>query len=207
MIAASLSAGGHPDSNLPGRHHEDDLVVGTEDGESYRSLTARATGYRMDLESESFIVASAVSASAGHHGHSSPRGDGSDNLIADPISAHEGKTYTHEGKNNFRTHNVVEAWDDRNQAALGDTHHTLRGAGLQRSDVVNAGMGVRRLTPLECERLQGWPDEHTRWGADGKEIKDSHRYQMIGNGVVATVAEWLGHRIVAVDRWITDESR
>ena len=59
--------------------------------------------------------------------------------------------------------------------------------------------GVRRLTPLECERLMGWPDDWTRWTAGGKEIADSHRYRMAGNGVVASVAEWLGHRIVAVD--------
>jgi len=59
--------------------------------------------------------------------------------------------------------------------------------------------GVRRLTPLECERLMGWPDDHTRYTAGGKEIADSHRYRMAGNGVVASVAEWIGHRIVAVD--------
>ena len=59
--------------------------------------------------------------------------------------------------------------------------------------------GVRRLTPLECERLMGWPDDWTRWTAGGKEIADLHRYRMAGNGVVASVAEWIGHRIVAVD--------
>ena len=59
--------------------------------------------------------------------------------------------------------------------------------------------GVRRLTPLECERLMGWPDDHTRYAADGREISDSHRYRMCGNGVVASVAEWIGHRLVSVD--------
>ena len=59
--------------------------------------------------------------------------------------------------------------------------------------------GVRRLTPRECERLQGWPDDHTRWTAGGRQIADSHRYRMVGNGVVAPVAEWIGHRLVAVD--------
>ena len=58
---------------------------------------------------------------------------------------------------------------------------------------------VRRLTPLECERLQGWPDDWTRWRADGSEISDSARYRMIGNGVASPVAEWVGHRLVAVD--------
>ena len=55
--------------------------------------------------------------------------------------------------------------------------------------------GVRRLTPRECERLQGWPDDHTRWDSNGKEIADGPRYKMIGNGVAAPVAQWIAERI------------
>jgi DNA (cytosine-5)-methyltransferase 1 len=61
-----------------------------------------------------------------------------------------------------------------------------------------AGLGVRRLTPLECERLMGWPDGWTEFTDDGRRIPDSQRYKLIGNGVVATVAEWIGRRLVAV---------
>ena len=60
--------------------------------------------------------------------------------------------------------------------------------------------GVRRLTPRECERLMGWPDDHTRYAADGTEISDGNRYKQCGNGVVSPVAEWIGHRLVAVDK-------
>lgn len=56
---------------------------------------------------------------------------------------------------------------------------------------------VRRLTPRECERLQGWSDDHTRWTDTGREVADSPRYRMIGNGVSAPVAHWLGENIVA----------
>jgi DNA (cytosine-5)-methyltransferase 1 len=59
------------------------------------------------------------------------------------------------------------------------------------------GAGVRRLTPLECERLMGWPDDWTRWDSENNEIADTHRYRMCGNGVVAPVAEWIGRRIMA----------
>ena len=59
-----------------------------------------------------------------------------------------------------------------------------------------APMAVRRLTPLECERLMGWPDDWTRWRADGKEQKDSHRYKQCGNGVASPVTEWIGGIIV-----------
>jgi DNA (cytosine-5)-methyltransferase 1 len=54
---------------------------------------------------------------------------------------------------------------------------------------------VRRLTPIECERLMGWPDNWTHTRHDGKQQADSHRYQQIGNGVVANVAQWIGNRL------------
>jgi len=56
-------------------------------------------------------------------------------------------------------------------------------------------VGVRRLTPTECERLMGWPDGWTRWADDGTEIADSQRYKMCGNGVVSNVTEWIGKRL------------
>lgn len=52
-------------------------------------------------------------------------------------------------------------------------------------------LAVRRLTPLECERLMGWPGLHTEPAGS-----DSHRYRLCGNGVVAPVAEWIAKRIV-----------
>lgn len=51
---------------------------------------------------------------------------------------------------------------------------------------------IRRLTPVECERLMSWDDNHTKYGDfDGvvKEISDSQRYKMCGNGVVSKVVE------------------
>lgn len=49
-----------------------------------------------------------------------------------------------------------------------------------------------------------WPDGWTAWGVDERgqrvELADGPRYRMCGNGVVSTVAEWIGRRIVAADR-------
>ncbi len=56
-------------------------------------------------------------------------------------------------------------------------------------------LDVRRLTPLECERLMGWPDDHTRWRADGKEQADTNRYKQCGNGVATPVAKWIAEHI------------
>jgi DNA (cytosine-5)-methyltransferase 1 len=54
---------------------------------------------------------------------------------------------------------------------------------------------VRRLTPVECERLMGWPDDHTLYRADGKENKDGARYKMCGNGVASPVAQWIATHV------------
>jgi site-specific DNA-cytosine methylase len=56
---------------------------------------------------------------------------------------------------------------------------------------------VRRLTPLECERLMGWPDNHTSQGTNGV-ISDSQRFKMCGNGVASPVAAWIARHILAV---------
>lgn len=52
---------------------------------------------------------------------------------------------------------------------------------------------VRRLTPIECERLQGFPDDWT----DGQ--ADSARYKQMGNAVAVPVVEWIMRRLVAAD--------
>jgi len=208
IAAATLSGGSHPGSNMPGRHHEDDDNLIAFDWQASagndkswrgkgrqhvvrsgdyagavsamrtdavfgngvaRSQTSRNA--HIDADSENFLVASPVRASDGHHGHSSGRGDGADNLIAQTLNRSYAKT-------------TASAGSHGSTAPVNDVH---------------GSQGVRRLTPLECERLQGWTDDHTRWTADGKEIPDSHRYRMIGNGVVSPVAEWIGHRLMFVD--------
>jgi len=61
---------------------------------------------------------------------------------------------------------------------------------------------VRKLTPVEVERLQGFPDDFTRWGMRGGklvEMSDSARYKMLGNAVTVNVVRWIASRIVAYD--------
>jgi DNA (cytosine-5)-methyltransferase 1 len=74
---------------------------------------------------------------------------------------------------------------------------TLRANG-DGARVYEPELGVRRLTPRECERLMGWPDDHTRYSADGTEIADSSRYRMVGNGVAAPVAKYVAECIEAI---------
>ena len=73
--------------------------------------------------------------------------------------------------------------------------YTLNATGVH--GVCNEG-AVRRLTPVECERLQGFPDDWTKISYRGKsedECPDSPRYKAIGNSWAVPVVRWLGERI------------
>ncbi|WP_259677803.1 phage N-6-adenine-methyltransferase [Morganella morganii] len=68
------------------------------------------------------------------------------------------------------------------------------------TDLIVTEDGVRRLTPVECERLQGFPDNHTRisWrGKDAADCPDGPRYRAIGNSMAVPVMRWIGERILA----------
>ncbi len=82
---------------------------------------------------------------------------------------------------------------------------TLRsgGAGGLPQAAVAYDMIVRRLTPCECERLQGFPDNWTRipWrGKKTKDCPDGLRYRAIGNSMAVPVMRWIGERIEMVDK-------
>jgi DNA (cytosine-5)-methyltransferase 1 len=61
------------------------------------------------------------------------------------------------------------------------------------------GSAVRRLTPRECERLQGFPDDYTLIPYRGKPAADGPRYKALGNSMAVPVMAWIGERIAAVE--------
>jgi DNA (cytosine-5)-methyltransferase 1 len=63
---------------------------------------------------------------------------------------------------------------------------------------IEQAMKVRRLTPVECERLQGFPDNHTNipWRKKA-EAPDGPRYKALGNSMAVPVMRWIGERINA----------
>jgi DNA (cytosine-5)-methyltransferase 1 len=70
--------------------------------------------------------------------------------------------------------------------------HALRGEEM----TINAGWAVRRLTPRECERLQGFPDDFTDVPWRGKQgAPDGPRYKALGNSMAVNVMRWIGQRI------------
>jgi DNA (cytosine-5)-methyltransferase 1 len=70
-----------------------------------------------------------------------------------------------------------------------DVSNTLTRAGVGTSAVQN--MRVRRLTPMECERLQGFPDNYTKTPTSS----DTTRYKALGNSMAVPVMRWIGERI------------
>jgi len=65
--------------------------------------------------------------------------------------------------------------------------------------VYQASMAVRRLTPVECERLQGFPDNYTDIKPKGKDTPDGPRYKALGNSMAVPVMAWIGKRIQMVE--------
>lgn len=101
----------------------------------------------------------------------------------------QGKGYGVEGDPMFSltsTDQHAVAYDEFNDS-ISEIHHTLRAGTKQSTGVITTA--VRRLTPRECERLQGFPDD---WTADQS---DTHRYKQMGNAVTVNVAQWVFSRL------------
>ena len=67
---------------------------------------------------------------------------------------------------------------------------------------ISMQLGVRRLTPIECERLQGFPDNHTAipWrNKSAGDCPDGPRYKALGNSMAVPVMRWIGERIQKVE--------
>jgi DNA (cytosine-5)-methyltransferase 1 len=99
---------------------------------------------------------------------------------------------------------VAVGVDEYNASESGDVAATMAGAGAgNRRPAVRQAMSVRRLTPRECERLQGFPDDYTAipWRGKAREAcPDGPRYKALGNSWAVPCARWLGRRIDAALR-------
>ncbi len=168
------------------------------------ALSAKGGTGRQDFETETFIVNSATSCATAEHARPSPVARSLDTTGS--FASGQGGTLA-----------VFNPQAAGNQTTLGFRDDLTGALGASQVSAV-VGSGVRRLTPRECERLMGWPDDHTRYclrPRKGKkphrnsvgtverggqlfdvcEVADGPRYRMCGNGVVGTVAAWLAARL------------
>ncbi|EEI0752045.1 Dam family site-specific DNA-(adenine-N6)-methyltransferase [Salmonella enterica] len=147
-----------------------------------------AHGVRMDFDTETFAVHGTQDPDTNHElAHTLGRNHGQENvIITEPYTiairgGEEGST--------------VEVHNDGTANALLTPNGGRAGIGV---GAVGWGMQVRRLTPVECERLQGFPDNHTliSWrGKDAADCPDGQRYKAIGNSMAVPVMRWIGERI------------
>jgi len=155
------------------------------DGSIELAATLTAKDSRLDIESETFFVVPPIDASYGRlHGCS------------------------HQDANHGHSHLIVAAFAENSRAELryeagnGSITGALSGSGGkvgQGMSVAQIGTAVRRLTPRECERLQGMPNDYTLipWrGKPAEECPDGPRYKAIGNSKAVTVVRWIGRRIL-----------
>lgn len=75
---------------------------------------------------------------------------------------------------------------------------TLSPDRTRAAPIIKLRSGVRRLTPVECERLQGFPDGWTDVPFKGKKASDSARYRALGNSMAVNCMRWIGTRIASM---------
>jgi DNA (cytosine-5)-methyltransferase 1 len=199
-VAATLTSGAHADGvSLPGRHDEDQFnLVATpvamrgRDGENGMELG--------DPGGPAF----ALRADDG----GSSRGMIAHALTSEGSDASEDGT----GRGTGRGTPLVPYAPPPSSLAVArdfsageNVAQTVRSAHGQ-PGCVTSGLAVRRLTPVECERLQGLPDNWTKWKLVRGELieqSDSARYREIGNSVAVPVVTWIARRMVTVDNAIS----
>jgi DNA (cytosine-5)-methyltransferase 1 len=144
----------------------------------------------MDFDTETFAVHGTQDPDTNRElAHTLGRNNGQENaIVTEPF------TLAIRGRSEGST---VEVRNDGTANALLTPNGGRAGMGV---GAIGWGMQVRRLTPIECERLQGFPDNHTLigWrGKDADECPDGPRYKAIGNSMAVPVMRWIGERIAA----------
>lgn len=180
-VAASLiaSTGGCSGKDGPAGR-----VIGTNSGEIGYCLTASAQN-SLDAETETLLAVSGAicrdSFSGGAGGR--PEGAAANHFIPVAIQERVVRNSSQNGK----------GWQEGCAYTMEARHHV---------QAVVTQWDVRRLTPVECERLMGFPDNFTAipWrGKPADQCPDGPRYKALGNSWAVNCAEWIGERIAMVN--------
>jgi len=169
FIVASLGNGSCAEILFEREGLSGDIEQGKEKEQEVAKSVTTGVGHRNNGTEDTFVIPT-LSTSLGHHGWSI-------------------------GDQDFNTLQLVSfsAKDDGRGVSEGSTP-TIQAQNTGIAIADNKILGVRRLTPMECERLQGFPDGWT----EGQ--SDSVRYHQLGNAVAVPVAEWIVRRIAGLDK-------
>lgn len=179
-------------------------AAGRNRGNVAAALNAHGGARRMDFESENFVVGT-LQSHAKAHGHAMTTQQAAENghlIVASTLNSagNRGGFRTEPGE-----HVVAVSFtqNQRGELRTSDISSQLTTGGGKPGEGYAAALtqsGVRRLTPTECERLQGFDDGHTAWGIDEQgqrvEMADSVRYRMCGNAVCKNVSAWIDQQIL-----------
>ena len=173
------------------------------------TLAARARsggGFGTDFECDGGLVAETLTGNGdAHSGFKDEIG-----LVAMALNAH-GNSGRMDGESETFVADFAPALSQSNPYGDHESRegllvaHSLRADGYGASEdgtgrgtpLTLVGTAVRRLTPRECERLQGFPDNYTLIPWRGKPMADGPRYRLLGNSMAVPVMAWIGRRIAA----------
>lgn len=160
-----------------------------------------AYGVRMDFDTETFAVHGTQDPDTNHElAHTLGRNHGQENAVCYGFKPGQGSKAGGIGWAEEQAPTLTSAQSGTNLApAIAFAKNSRGEIRLQGGDG-QFGMQVRRLTPVECERLQGFPDNHTLISWRGKaaaDCPDGPRYKAIGNSMAVPVMRWIGERIAA----------
>ena len=161
-ISHALNKGGRNDSN----------------GETFVVAKPLLAHHRRDNDDETFVIQDAQDIGDKKHTGIGIASDNAPMYTLDSVSQHA------IFQQNSRSEVRYIAGDGQIAGAV------VSEPGVQQQNYLAKGTQVRRLTPLECERLQGFPDDWTDIGSDAQ------RYKALGNAVTVPVAKWIGQRIL-----------
>lgn len=145
--------------------------------------------------------------------HMRPGSNSCDSVVAAPLSHGSNPNSNAAGRWREDDENLVayplarRGRDGGSELEVGEegTYNALRAGngGSSRLPQALIGNAVRRLTPTECCRLQGFPDD---WLGTPNEPPDSPRYAALGDAVTVNVAEWIGRRILEADQLLRERA-
>lgn len=166
-----------------------------ESGQAVAALTAHGVGTcgADDNQAQAGHIVTAAVTSKWAKGTGGPSGDECQNLVVGTLTACMNDKW---GSNQWvdQEHYIIEPIFQKGYLSS-EKAFTVTGTQFQ---FLHDKKGVRRLTPLECERLQGFPDHYTRIPYRGKppeRCPDGPRYRAIGNAMPAPVIAWIGRNI------------
>lgn len=198
VVAGTLSPGAHP-GGFNGQDAERGMLVAFDRAQitSGENRSNPQPGQPCHaLNGEAPLVASAVTAREGK----GPDSDATTTLVPAAV----GFRWAASAARSMRVDETVDPLRSQGGGAgIPAVAYACQGSNVGPAGALRAGhnhtnsvpfVGVRRLTPTECERLQGFPDGWTAEGVDGPQ-SDSARYRQLGNAVPPPMVEWVGRRI------------